>query len=57
VAKTKQTEQAGVLLVFKEGVSAEEAQKALEALRALLDYQPRVQTFNPDWGYPVFYIP
>lgn len=56
--RTEQKEQAGVLLVFREGVTAEEAQKRLDALRDILDGpSPRVSTFNPDWGYPCFYIP
>ena len=49
--------QTGVLIVFKEGVSKEEAEKALKALDSLVDYQPKVQEFNPDIGYPCFYIP
>jgi hypothetical protein len=34
--------QAGTVLIFKEGVSKEEAQKRLEPLRDILDYLPRV---------------
>jgi Asp-tRNA(Asn)/Glu-tRNA(Gln) amidotransferase C subunit len=49
--------QAGTVLIFKEGVSKEEAQKRLEALRDILDYLPRVNEFNPEWGGPVWYIP
>ena len=52
-----QNKQAGTVLVFKEGVSKEEAQKALDALKHLLAYTPRVNEFNPDWGGPVWYIP
>lgn len=55
--KTDQPKLAGVLIVFKEGISAEEAQKRLEALSDITDYSPKVQEFNPDWGYPCFYIP
>lgn len=49
--------QAGAVLVFKPGVTPEEAAKALKALEALLEYTPRVNTFNPDWGGPVWYVP
>jgi len=55
--------QAGVVLVFKEGVSREEAQSRLEALKDILDLNyylsgmPPVQEFNPAWGGPVWYVP
>jgi len=49
--------QTGVLIVFKEGVSKEEAQKAIKSLDNLWEYKPKVQEFNPDIGYPCFYIP
>jgi hypothetical protein len=60
---SEQKTQAGTVLVFKEGVSKEEAQKRLEALRDILDLgyflsgMPQVQEFNPDWGGPVWYVP
>ena len=47
----------GTVLVFKEGVTEEQARKALEKLKALLDYTPRINTFDPEWGGPVWYIP
>ena len=50
-------EQVGSVLVFKPGVSEEEARKALEALKDMLDYQPSVNSFNPAWGGPVWYVP
>ncbi|GAG34756.1 unnamed protein product [marine sediment metagenome] len=47
----------GAVLVFKEGVNEEDAAKALEKLKALLDHTPRVNTFDPEWGGPVWYVP
>jgi len=49
--------QLGAVLVFKPSVTSEEAAKALKVLEALLDYVPRVNEFNPDWGGPVWYVP
>lgn len=60
---TRQTEQAGTVLVFKPGVTQEQAEKRLKALSDILDgdyyvgSKPRVETFNPEWGGPVWYIP
>ncbi len=50
-------DQAGTVLVFKPGVTKEQAQKALEKLRDLLEHSPHVNTFNPEWGGPVWYVP
>lgn len=50
-------EQHGAVIVFRPDVSKEQAEKALEKLASLLDHTPRVNSFNPDWGYPVFYVP
>lgn len=49
--------QAGVVLTFREGVTVEQAETALKMLEGILDHEPRVQTFDPNWGSPVFYIP
>jgi hypothetical protein len=46
----------GALLIFKDGVSKEQARKALEDLKALLDYET-IQEFDSRWGGPVWYIP
>ena len=54
---TVEPEQTGAVLVFKDGVSPEEAQKALAKLQDILQYQPNINTFNPNWGGPVWYIP
>ncbi len=50
-------EQLGAVLIFKPGLDRADAEKALEALRELLDYVPSVREFNPQWGSPVWYIP
>jgi hypothetical protein len=62
--KSNENQQAGVVVVFKPGVTVEQAQAALERLRDVIDvdYQypsgmPRVQVFDPKWGGPVWYIP
>lgn len=44
------------LLQFKEGVTKEQAEERLKALEDIID-PPAVNEFNPDWGYPTFYIP
>lgn len=65
--------QFGTVLVFRQGVSRAEAENALIRLRGILDpaYLPHVatnetpedriaasvQSFNPDHGGPVWYIP
>ena len=55
--------QSGAVLVFREGVTREEAEKAIATLKALLDPTywtrelPKVHEFNPDHGGPVWYIP
>ena len=50
-------EQVGAVLIFKTGVDEHEATAALEKLADVLQYEPRVNTFNPRWGGPVWYIP
>jgi hypothetical protein len=54
---TYKATQAGTVLIFREDVSKEEAEKALKALRSVLAYPARVKMFDPRWGEPVFYIP
>jgi len=59
--KTEQKQQAGVLIVFGESVSPERAKKILAKFvaenRDALNHDPKIITFNPDWGSPCFYIP
>ena len=50
-------EQLGTVIVFKPEVSEEEAKKALAKLAKLCQYQPSINTFNPEWGGPVWYVP
>jgi hypothetical protein len=51
--------QAGAVIVFRVGVSAEAAQRAIDALHELdlLEGQPKVREFDSEWGGPVWYIP
>jgi hypothetical protein len=49
--------QTGAVLVFKPSVSPEQAAEVLKALHYLLEYVPRVNEFNPEWGGPVWYVP
>lgn len=53
----KDREQVGTVLVFKEGVTPDEAARRLALLRDILAYDPHINKFNPDWGGPVWYIP
>jgi hypothetical protein len=50
-------DQAGTVLVFKPGVSKTEAELALRQIQHLLEHRPHVNTFNPEWGGPVWYVP
>lgn len=52
-----QPEQTGAVLVFKPGVTVEQAREALAPLADKLEGTPNIQTFFPEWGGPVFYIP
>lgn len=60
----------GTVIVFKEGVSRDEAAHALSSIKEFIDLDQRVQSenewatinnmiepFDPAWGFPVFYIP
>lgn len=50
-------EKVGTVLTFKNGVTEEEAAIALEKLYDILDYEPRIHSFDPKWGGPVWYVP
>jgi hypothetical protein len=55
--------QKGTVLVFKQGVTEAEIFRALLDAREILDPhyhrqgQPRIATFDPDDGMPVWYVP
>lgn len=49
--------QVGVVLVFREGIDADEAQEAIDALDEMLQGQPLVREFDPEYGGPVWYVP
>ncbi len=56
-------EQVGTVLVFREGVCKEEVEHRLKELRDILDEtywvggKPPINSFNPQWGGPVWYVP
>jgi len=47
----------GAVIVFREGITEEQAKLALEQIRGLLAHEPQVHGFNAEWGSPVWYIP
>ena len=47
----------GAVVVFREDVTQEEAEKALKKIEHLLSYKPTIHGFDSDWGGPVWYIP
>jgi hypothetical protein len=56
--------QLGTILVFRPGVTKEQAREALKALEPLLardyfggDGRPPIQSFDPECGGPVWYVP
>ncbi len=49
--------QAGAVVVFKPGVSREQAQAALAKIADVLEASPEVRLFDPAFGGPVFYLP
>jgi len=51
--------QLGAVLVFKPGTTIEKAKKALLKLddADLLESLPNIETFDPRYGGPVFYVP
>jgi len=50
-------DQVGAVLVFKQGVTEEQAKEAIKRLKDVLSYEPNVHSFDPKWGGPVWYIP
>lgn len=48
--------QVGAVLVFAEGVTVADVTAALRSLAPMIATSD-VQEFNPDYGYPVFYVP
>jgi len=57
--------QCGAVIVFSTGIDKKEAEQMLKQLMEkmndngiyMLDRQPRVHEFDPEYGSPVFYIP
>jgi hypothetical protein len=47
----------GAVIVFREGTSVEEAQRALINVPCVDAENVQVEEFNPQVGYPVWYIP
>lgn len=54
----------GALLVFRDGVTKEEAVEALERIATVVEppRQPfkmsdKIEEFDPEYGWPVFYVP
>ena len=56
--KQRHDRQTGAVLIFKPGVTKDEAQRMLRTCETLLQLQGMdVQEFNPQHGSPVFYVP
>ena len=50
--------QYGVVLVFDEGLTKEQVERALEEMLADRRVtRSNVNGFNPEWGGPVWYVP
>lgn len=47
----------GSLLVFKPGIDSQKARNALKQIQHLLEQPSKVEKFDPQQGWPVFYIP
>jgi hypothetical protein len=47
----------GAVIVFRDGTTEKQATDALKKLKDVLDYQPRIQSFDPNYGGPVWYVP
>lgn len=47
----------GTVLVFKAGLTQEEIKEALSKIADTLETGPRIQSFDDEYGWPVFYIP
>jgi hypothetical protein len=56
-ARNTSKDQAGAVIIFKPGVSKNEASLALRQIQHLLDHPPSINMFNPEWGGPVWYVP
>jgi predicted transcriptional regulator len=53
-----ETQQVGTLIVFKDGISYERIQRWIDALKEKdVVENVTIQSFDPNHGYPVFYIP
>lgn len=48
--------QVGAVLVFQEGITQQEAEARIAEMDDVLESKT-IDTFNPKYGYPVFYIP
>ena len=49
----------GALIVFREGMTKEEVADIIRRMAnaGMLEHTPRINEFDPEWGYPTFYIP
>lgn len=49
----------GAVIVFREGITPQEAAKILRALEddGKIEPQTRLEAFNPNDGHPVWYVP
>jgi len=54
--RKKNNSQTGAVLVFKPDISVEEAKRVIEVIAPYLD-SGTIKEFDPDIGYPVFYVP
>ncbi len=50
-------DQIGAVLVFRSGISRQEAKRLITIGLAEYLHSTTVQAFNPDHGSPVFYVP
>jgi hypothetical protein len=53
----KPERQYGTVLVFKQGMTSFEIEEAMKKIADILDGGVRIQSFKPEYGWPVFYIP
>lgn len=49
----------GCTLIFSEDMTEEECKEILRRMEkaGLLEHMPKLNSFDPAWGYPCFYIP
>lgn len=47
----------GTVLVFKPGLTQAEIKEALSSIKEVLASDVRIQSFDDEYGWPVFYIP